>query len=122
MKTPMLLVACVIALTACVEETAPVVKDEAYYKQHPAERDEKVQSCLTQPGDLDNDKECAAALAAEEVHPVSYWKAHPEERKEKLEMCSEHRAALKTNGNCINAKDAARRSSGRGTPVFVQPG
>ena len=118
----MLLVACVIALTACVEEAAPVVKDEAYYKQHPAERNEKGQSCLTQPGNLDNDKECAAALAAEQVQPVSYWKAHPEERNAKVEMCSEHKAALKNNGNCINAAEAARRGLGRGKFVPISPG
>lgn len=120
MRTALLLIASAFALTACLQEA--VVKDEAYYKTHENEREQKVQSCLTQPGAFDNDKECAAALATEEIKPVSYWKAHAEERKAKLELCSEHKAALKTNGNCINAIEAAKRNAGRGTFVPVQPG
>ena len=120
MRRSLLLIGCAFALTACLQET--VIKDEAYFRAHQEERDQKIVTCAENAVAIDNEKECAAAFAAEEIKPVSYWKAHPEERKEKIEMCSEHRAALETNGNCINALEAARRSSGRGTPVYVQPG
>ncbi len=54
------LAAMVLSFTGCGED----VKTVEYYKEHPDERDAKISECLNNPGQANDDANCANAGSA----------------------------------------------------------
>jgi hypothetical protein len=60
----------VLALTgsllavACTRKTESPVQDVAYFRNHPAEWEQRVWVCTNDPGTLEHTPECATALLA----------------------------------------------------------
>lgn len=116
MKSTVLMLVAILSLLGCTSK-----KDTDYYKNHASERDKKIEMCQGKLGAFENDGECAAALSAEDIRPVSYWKGNNKARLEKLNQCRDSVAMSKTS-NCLNAGQAETEKFTSGSnPVYAKP-